>query len=65
MSEYLRPQTLFSNKFESYLNEKPKISSFDMSELDAALAELNAENSGGETNANDATGSNSIGYISK
>ncbi|MDE5670376.1 MAG: conserved phage C-terminal domain-containing protein, partial [Eubacterium sp.] len=25
--KYLRPETLFSNKFESYLNQKPKIES--------------------------------------
>ena len=24
MSKYLRPETLFSNKFESYLNQPPK-----------------------------------------
>ena len=24
MSKFLRPETLFSNKFEGYLNQKPK-----------------------------------------
>lgn len=29
MSEYLRPQTLFGNKFEAYLNQKPKQSEYE------------------------------------
>ncbi len=29
--KYLRPQTLFGNKFESYLNEKPVVSDYDRS----------------------------------
>lgn len=29
MSEYLRPQTLFGNKFEGYLNQKPKQSEYE------------------------------------
>ena len=29
MAQYLRPQTLFGNKFESYLNQKPKQSEYE------------------------------------
>lgn len=64
MKDYLRPSTLFSGKFENYLHESPKTNGFDMSGINAALAELDAENIGGETNANDTTGSNPTGYIS-
>lgn len=32
MNSYIRPETLFGTKFESYLNEKPKKERFDLSE---------------------------------
>lgn len=45
MSRYLRPETLFGNKFESYLNEIPrktipkKLSEISMEEIDRAIEE--------------------------
>lgn len=43
MEQYLRPETLFSNKFESYLNqriseEKKSLKDISMKEIDEALA---------------------------
>ena len=46
MSKYLRPETLFSNKFEGYLNEAPQLKSRqinDYYDASADIAELEAE----------------------
>lgn len=47
MSKYLRPETLFSNKFEGYLNEQPSKGnykpSYNQSDISADIADLEAE----------------------
>ena len=45
MSKYLRPETLFSNKFEGYLNEEPKSTSYkpQYSEADTDISDLEAK----------------------
>ena len=45
MSKYLRPETLFSNKFEGYLNEGPKSSNYkpQYSEADTDISDLEAK----------------------
>lgn len=45
MSKYLRPETLFSNKFEGYLNEEPKSNNYkpQYSEADTDISDLEAK----------------------
>ena len=47
MSKYLRPETLFSNKFEGYLNEQPSKGNYqpnyNQSDISADIADLEAE----------------------
>ena len=54
MAQYLRPETLFSNKFESYLNQpiitkEKTIKDISMKEIDMALAR-ESEQKGKEAN---------------
>ena len=43
MCKYLRPETLFSNKFEGYLNENPKLKNDNYTGNDLDIDDLEAE----------------------